>query len=44
MEPARLLATIANTATGFGLSRTPPTEEIYDGRFLPPQDARMPVA
>lgn len=43
VEPARLAATITNTATGFGLTRTPAPDEVYDGRFLPQRDMRMPL-
>ena len=44
VEPARLAETIATVASGFGLSRIPAPEEVYDGRFLPPREARMPFA
>jgi NitT/TauT family transport system substrate-binding protein len=42
--PERLAATVQVVSTGFGLTRTPSEEEIYDGRFLPPQAERMPLA
>jgi NitT/TauT family transport system substrate-binding protein len=41
--PERLQATIRTVATGFALARTPTVEEIYDGRFMPPQAERMPL-
>jgi NitT/TauT family transport system substrate-binding protein len=41
--PERLAATIRTVATGFGLERTPSVEEVYDGRFIPPQAERMPL-
>lgn len=41
--PERLAATLRTVATGFGLARVPAVEEIYDGRFLPPQAERMPL-
>lgn len=44
VEPARLAETIRTVASGFGLARVPAPEEVYDGRFLPPQEARMPLA
>jgi len=43
VEPARLAETIRIVAAGFGLARTPAPEEVYDGRFLAPQAARMPL-
>ena len=44
VEPGRLAETIRTVAGGFGLARTPAPEEVYDGRFLAPQAARMPLA
>jgi len=39
----RLEATIRIVTAGFGLPRTPAADEIYDGRFMPPQAERMPL-
>lgn len=41
--PARLEGTTRAVSAGFGLARTPGVEEIYDGRFMPPQAERMPL-
>ena len=43
VEPGRLAESIRTVAEGFALPRTPAAEEVYDPRFLPPQDARMPL-
>jgi len=42
VEPSRLADTISTVASGFGLARAPAPEEVYDGRFLPAREARMP--
>jgi NitT/TauT family transport system substrate-binding protein len=39
----RLAQNIAQVAKAFGLARTPDLAEIYDDRFLPPREERMPV-
>jgi NitT/TauT family transport system substrate-binding protein len=44
VTPERLAGTIRIVAGGFGLARTPTPDEIYDGRFVPPQAERMPLA
>lgn len=41
--PERLASTIRTVSVGFGLARTPTVDEVYDGRFLPPQAERMPL-
>lgn len=41
--PERLAATLRSVAAGFGLQRVPTVDEIYDGRFIPPQAERMPL-
>jgi NitT/TauT family transport system substrate-binding protein len=38
-----LARNIAQVAKAFALSRIPEVEEIYDDRFLPPREDRMPV-
>ncbi|MFC0407574.1 ABC transporter substrate-binding protein [Roseomonas elaeocarpi] len=43
VEPARLVETIRAVSDGFALARVPAAEELYDGRFLPPQAERMPL-
>jgi len=39
----RLAQNIAQVAKAFGLARVPELTEIYDDRFLPPRDERMPL-
>ena len=39
----RLARNIAQVAKAFGLARTPELADIYDDRFLPPRDERMPL-
>jgi NitT/TauT family transport system substrate-binding protein len=39
----RLIQNIAQVAKAFGLTRAPEAAEIYDDRFLPPREERMPV-
>jgi NitT/TauT family transport system substrate-binding protein len=39
----RLTQNIGQVAKAFGLARTPELSEIYDDRFLPPRDERMPL-
>jgi NitT/TauT family transport system substrate-binding protein len=39
----RLAQNIAQVAKAFGLPRAPDVAEIYDDRFLPPREERMPV-
>jgi NitT/TauT family transport system substrate-binding protein len=39
----RLAQNIAQVGKAFGLTRTPEVSEIYDDRFLPPRDERMPI-
>jgi NitT/TauT family transport system substrate-binding protein len=34
---------IAQVGKAFGLARIPDVSEIYDDRFLPPRDERMPL-
>ena len=34
---------IAQVANAFSLSRIPEVDEIYDDRFLPPREERMPL-
>jgi NitT/TauT family transport system substrate-binding protein len=34
---------VLTVAAGFGLARTPEPGEVYDGRFLAPLEARMPL-
>jgi NitT/TauT family transport system substrate-binding protein len=38
-----LARNIAQVAMAFGLARTPDITEIYDDRFLPPREERMPI-
>lgn len=42
VDPSRLADTIRTVASGFGLARIPAPGEVYDDRFLPPREARMP--
>ena len=48
LEGRRAIITVGaagiGAVCGFGLSRIPAPEEVYDGRFLPPREARMPLA
>jgi NitT/TauT family transport system substrate-binding protein len=39
----RLAQNIAQVGKAFGLTRVPEVSEIYDDRFLPPRDERMPI-
>ncbi len=39
----RLARNIGQVAKAFGLTRTPELAEIYDDRFLPPREERMPL-
>jgi NitT/TauT family transport system substrate-binding protein len=39
----RLAQNIAQVGRAFGLTRVPEVSEIYDDRFLPPRDERMPI-
>jgi NitT/TauT family transport system substrate-binding protein len=39
----RLAQNIGQVAKAFGLTRVPELTEIYDDRFLPPRDERMPL-
>ena len=39
----RLARNIAQVVTAFGLTRIPELAEIYDGRFLPPREERIPL-
>ena len=39
----RLARNIGQVAKAFGLARTPDLADIYDDRFLPPRDERMPL-
>jgi len=39
----RLARNIGQVAKAFGLTRTPELADIYDDRFLPPRDERMPL-
>jgi NitT/TauT family transport system substrate-binding protein len=39
----RLAQNIGQVAKAFGLTRVPELSEIYDDRFLPPRDERMPL-
>jgi NitT/TauT family transport system substrate-binding protein len=41
IDPARLEETITQAVQGFGLSNTPPVEDVFDDQFLPPQSERM---
>jgi NitT/TauT family transport system substrate-binding protein len=38
-----LARNIAQVAKAFGLARVPDVSEIYDDRFLPPREERMPI-
>jgi NitT/TauT family transport system substrate-binding protein len=42
-DPARLKENIAQVTASFELPRAPEVAEIYDDRFTPPQDERMPL-
>jgi NitT/TauT family transport system substrate-binding protein len=39
----RLAQNIAQVGKAFGLARVPDVSEIYDDRFLPPREERMPI-
>ena len=39
----RLAQNIAQVGKAFGLTRTPELPEIYDDRFLPPREERLPL-
>jgi hypothetical protein len=39
----RLARSIGQVAKAFGLTRVPELVEIYDDRFLPPRDERIPL-
>ena len=39
----RLAQNIAQVGKAFGLTRIPDVSEIYDDRFLPPREERMPL-
>ena len=39
----RLAQNIAQVGKAFGLTRTPELAEIYDDRFLPPREERIPL-
>jgi NitT/TauT family transport system substrate-binding protein len=39
----RLIANIGQVGKAFGLERLPQVTDIYDDRFLPPREERMPV-
>jgi NitT/TauT family transport system substrate-binding protein len=39
----RLAQNIAQVGKAFGLTRLPAPAEIYDDRFMPPRDERLPV-
>ena len=39
----RLAQNIAQVGKAFGLTRIPELAEIYDDRFLPPRDERLPI-
>jgi len=42
-DPDRLAQNIAQVGKAFGLTRIPALAEIYDDRFLPPRDERLPL-
>jgi NitT/TauT family transport system substrate-binding protein len=42
-DPNRLAQNIELVAKAFGLARLPQVSEIYDDRFLPPREERMPI-
>ncbi len=42
-DPDRLAQNIAEVGKAFGLTRIPTLAEIYDDRFLPPRDERLPL-
>jgi len=39
----RLVQNIAQVGKAFGLTRIPELAEIYDDRFLPPREERIPL-
>jgi NitT/TauT family transport system substrate-binding protein len=39
----RLVSNIREVGKAFGLERLPQVSDIYDERFLPPREERMPV-
>jgi NitT/TauT family transport system substrate-binding protein len=42
-DRARLAQNIQQVTAAFGLDRAPTVEDIYDDRFLPPRDERLPL-
>jgi NitT/TauT family transport system substrate-binding protein len=42
-DRARLAQNIQQVASAFGLAQAPTVEDIYDDRFLPPRDERLPL-
>lgn len=44
VDPARLERSVEEIVAVFGLERTPPLDEVFDGSFLPPLDERLPPA
>jgi len=42
-DRARLIANIGQVGKAFGLERLPQVSDIYDERFLPPREERMPI-